>query len=199
MTVEAQDQVDQGKPAGPALEGELGLGLPPDEMARRLDLTPRRLQMLAAEGVLPRVGRGRYPEHETTVAYIRHLRQQASGQSGQLQTERATLTKLQADKLRLDTEERLGQLIPAEDLRTVLQAAFGNCRARLLSLPARLAPLLEGLAVGEIRQQLTEAIKDVCAELSATRVEPDPAGQPDRGGNGDASIPGMDAATRPDR
>jgi phage terminase Nu1 subunit (DNA packaging protein) len=46
-----------------------------DVLGRIWDLTPRRIQQLAKEGIIPKAGRARYPFVAATRKYIQYLRQ----------------------------------------------------------------------------------------------------------------------------
>jgi phage terminase Nu1 subunit (DNA packaging protein) len=45
------------------------------EMAEMLQLSPRRLQQLATEGIIPKISRGRYELAPVVQAYINYLRE----------------------------------------------------------------------------------------------------------------------------
>jgi hypothetical protein len=47
---------------------------PVETIAKLLDLTPRRVQQLSAEGVIPRVGHGKYELVSSVRGYIRYLK-----------------------------------------------------------------------------------------------------------------------------
>ena len=68
---------------------------PIESLAKLLDLTPRRVQQLAKEGVIPKPAtRGQYDIIPSVVAYIRHLRAVASGDGGDLLTEKTRRSAL---------------------------------------------------------------------------------------------------------
>ena len=55
---------------------------PVNVIAKLLDLTPRRVQHLANEGVIPRAEKGRYELVSAVRGYIRYLRDRAMGKDG---------------------------------------------------------------------------------------------------------------------
>ena len=72
---------------------------PIESLAKLLDLTPRRVQQLAKEGVIPKPAtRGQYDIIPSVVAYIRHLRAVASGDGGDLLTEKTRLARKKKKK-----------------------------------------------------------------------------------------------------
>src|SRR5918997_5815277 len=89
---------------------------PAETIARLLDLTPRRVQQLVAEGVIPRAERGRYEVVPVVRAYVRYLRERAmASEVGQdaFAQHRARLTKARADMAELEHAQMLRDLVPA--------------------------------------------------------------------------------------
>jgi len=176
-------------------------------IARLLDLTERRVQQLAHDGVIPpaaRTGaeRGRYDLVGAVRGYVRYLRDQAtSSQSGiaDLGTERARLVKAKADLAEMDAGSRRGDLLPAAEVEEAWIAVLARLRARLLVLPDRLAPLVhEETTIAGARASIRGIITEALAELSSLPVtaapDPERAGTPGPGGAQGAVDPGAAAA-----
>ena len=71
---------------------------PAATMAKLLLLTPRRLQQLVTEGVIPKVERGRYELAPVVQAYIQYLRERSvPGQMNVVSLDEARQRKLAAD------------------------------------------------------------------------------------------------------
>ena len=71
---------------------------PAATMAKLLMLTPRRLQQLATEGIIPKVERGRYELAPVIQAYIHYLRERAvPGAMNVVSIDEARQRKLLAD------------------------------------------------------------------------------------------------------
>jgi phage terminase Nu1 subunit (DNA packaging protein) len=94
-----------------------------------------------------------------------------------LSQERAKLTKLQAEKTKLELEQQRGNLIPMELVVATWQGHIGNARAKLLALPPKIAGQviamdnyleIEQFTTGLIYEALDELEKD---ELSAKQHE----------------------------
>lgn len=145
-------------------------------IARLLDLTERRVQQLARDGVIPastRSGpdRGRYDLVGTVRGYVRYLREQATrSQTGTADfgVERARLIKAKADLAEMDAQIRRGDLLPAGDVEEAWIAVLARLRARLLVLPDRLAPLVhEETTIAGTRAQIRDAIAEALAELAS--------------------------------
>lgn len=84
-------------------------------IARLLDLTERRVQQLAREGVLPRGSRGKYPLVGVVRAYVRYLRQAGTAE-GAIDPDRLKPFErhahYKAEKEKLAVEQERGELIP---------------------------------------------------------------------------------------
>lgn len=171
-------------------------------IARLLDLTERRVQQLAREGVIPpaaRTGaeRGRYDLVGAVRGYVRYLREQAvRSQTGAADfgAERARLVKAKADLAEMDAGARRSDLLPAAEVEDAWIAVLARLRARLLVLPDRLAPLVqEETTIAGARASIRETIVEALTELSSLPVtaapDPEGSGTPDPGGAQGAGVP----------
>jgi phage terminase Nu1 subunit (DNA packaging protein) len=158
-------------------------------IARLLDLTERRVQQLAREGVIPPAARsgaerGRYDLVGAVRGYVHYLREQAArSQAGTADfgAERARLVKAKADLAEMDAGARRSDLLPAADVEAAWIAVLERLRARLLVLPDRLAPLVhEETTIAGARASIRETIAEALTELSSLPVDraPDPEGEP---------------------
>lgn len=109
-------------------------------LARLLNLTPRRIQQLAVEGVIPKDERGKYLLIPAVQQYVKYLQEKVGGGSGvaDLSTQRARLAKEQADKVARENAVRTGQLIPADELTRALSAVAGQAIPILEALPGQI-------------------------------------------------------------
>jgi phage terminase Nu1 subunit (DNA packaging protein) len=171
-------------------------------IARLLDLTERRVQQLAREGVIPPAARsgaerGRYDLVGAVRGYVHYLREQAArSQSGTADfgAERARLVKAKADLAEMDAGARRSDLLPVADVEAAWIAVLYRLRARILVLPDRLAPLVhEETTIAGARASIREAIAETLTELSSLPVDkaPDPDREPppDPGGAPGAKHP----------
>lgn len=151
------------------------------EIAEHLDLSQQAVSQLLAARVLPKARRAELDLDACRVAYVRHLREIAAGRASEASAEegldlveqRARLAKSQADAQEMRNHTARGALIPRPAMVAVLTASFANCRARLLAIPTRAAPLLIGrTSLPTIRDKLTELVSEACAELAATDIGP---------------------------
>tara|TARA_B110001469_G_C9617871_1_gene307767 strand:+ start:58 stop:570 length:513 start_codon:yes stop_codon:yes gene_type:complete len=94
--------------------------------------------------------------------------------------ERAKLTKLQAEKTKLELEQQRGNLIPMELVLATWQSHIGNARAKLLALPPKIAGQviamdnyleIEQFTTGLIYEALDELEKDELSVKQHTSLE----------------------------
>jgi len=111
-----------------------------EKLAAIMDLTPRRIQQLAKEGLPAGSGRGRWPLLECLHWYIRQLR--LNKPEGTIKDERARLERAKADKVELEVAELKGGLISIEDANAAIQRILATLRLEMLGLPGRMAAQL---------------------------------------------------------
>ena len=147
------------------------------EAARHIFVSERRFQELLGAGVIERKGRAGYDLNAVREAYIGHLREVAAGRMSadgeglDLTAERARLAKEQADKLEMENAASRGELLPRGDVVSALQAVFARCRARLLSLPTKLAPLIVGeQSPAVVQDRITAGVHEALEELRGLKL-----------------------------
>jgi hypothetical protein len=108
-----------------AQEAQAGQGLFPARIiARLLNITERRLQQMAREGIIPKAARGQYPLAGCVRAYITFLQNQ--GQPGPANPEnlspflKRAHYQAELDKLKLEHER--GELIPRIEVEQEMAA-----------------------------------------------------------------------------
>lgn len=101
--------------------------------------------------------------------------------------ERTRKAKEEADALAMKNAQARGELIPRETFHIMVTSAFARVRARLLAMPSKLAPLVDGLSTpAEVQSLIKDSVHDALSELSATTVAeiPDDEGAEAVGGGG---------------
>ena len=142
------------------------------QCARHLDMTERRFYELLDEGVVDRVEkRGAYDLDVVRLQYIRHLRDVAAGRGDDVErgdgeaTARARKEEAQAGIAELELAERKHELIPADQVADAFNVVVSNVRTRLLSVPAKAAPVVgakdPAKAEAVIRGEINEALEDL--------------------------------------
>jgi phage terminase Nu1 subunit (DNA packaging protein) len=141
-------------------------------ISERLKLTPRRIQQLAGEG-LPRVTRGKYDVDAVLDWYIAKLERQLAGETdeeGELAKrykEELRLLSARADEQELDLAARRRELVSIADVEKEMTDLVATTKARILTVPARVAPDL----IGEqsrvmVQAKLEKAIKEALSHLA---------------------------------
>ncbi len=168
---------------------------PAATMAKLLLLTPRRLQQLVTEGVVPKVERGRYELAPVIQAYIHYLRERTlPGMMNVVSLDEARQRKLSADAKLAEIEVAKAESGVATI--QVIEKSWSDLvhavRGRLLALPQNVAAMV---AVeddtGKCEALLSREIRSALAELGDGKL-PDieeRAGEPDESaGEGDESV-----------
>ena len=149
-------------------------------LAKLLDLTERRVQQLARDGIIPRVSRGRYELYPAVQEYIRWLRDRSesaaardtSGTGHETEHEaRTRLTTARADIHERTASQMAGDLIPADAVEKAWSQVLAQLRGHLVALPDRAAPQVEDAAgLNEIREILRDAVAEILTEMAETQV-----------------------------
>jgi hypothetical protein len=145
------------------------------EVAEWLGISGRRVKELRAEGVLPGSAGDEYDLKACVQAYCRRIRPAAgkaaaggSDSAEELDANRARESRLRGDKLELINAQLRAELVPADEMETVMGQAFDAVRGKVLALPSRAAPLILGCKTAlEIQERLTELVHDACGDLAS--------------------------------
>ncbi|MBM7592267.1 hypothetical protein [Brevibacillus fulvus] len=137
------------------------------QFSELLDLSPRRIQQLAEEGVLVKVSRGQYKLIESIRNYIAQLQSRASEQEVDYYREKALHEKAKREKAELTLMVMKGELHRSEDVRFVMNDMIAAFRSKMLNIPAKIAPQLVGKKKhSDIQHMLAREVRDALAELS---------------------------------
>src|SRR5271165_2516326 len=108
-------------------------------LAQRLGLTPTTISKLGGDGVLVRVGRGRYALWPSIRGYLKHVSAAASGRESASARERTRLLRLRADRAQFELERERGSFLPAAEVERGLGAVAAYLRRTMLAIPSRIA------------------------------------------------------------
>ena len=135
-------------------------------------LTTRRLQQLDKDGSgPPRMSGGGYFAADLgrwlKDRLLSELGVANDGKAYDYEAERARLTKAQADKTELEVAELRGELVRAPVIGLHWQAMVAAMRAKLLSLPSKVAPQVAGPDSLSRTQELIQAsVHEALAEIA---------------------------------
>lgn len=139
------------------------------EIAELVGCTPRHLQQLAQDGIIPKAARGRWSAASVT-AYCQYLQADVRRGPADFQAERARLTRAQANLAEATLSQRQGELLARDDVDAAVIGAFARVRARLLAIPSKVAPMIGGQSSPEASETIRRAIYEALRELSETSV-----------------------------
>jgi len=147
---------------------------PLDTISKLLDLTPQRVNQLVNQGIIPRAERGRYELVPVVRAYIHFLRDrkiQGDVHGDDYSTYRTRLTKARAEMAEKENAQLDSKLIPADDAKDAWTAMVANARARLLSIPNKIAPLVcAAETINEAREIIKTEIYEALNELANVEI-----------------------------
>jgi phage terminase Nu1 subunit (DNA packaging protein) len=132
-----------------------------EQLARLLDVTPRRVQQLVAEGRLRKVAHGHYPLLPAIRAYIRHLKQEIPLDSGAtLTAERARLAKEQADRLAMQNATARRELAPLSLIEETIAKSAAQTSKKLEGIVPQIkrrVPEMSAVALQIIEEEIDAA------------------------------------------
>lgn len=148
---------------------------PLDTISKLLDLTPQRVNQLVNQGIIPRAERGRYELVPVVRAYIHFLRDrkiQGDVHGDDYSTYRTRLTKARAEMAEKENAQLDSKLIPADDAKQAWSAMVSNARARLLSIPNKIAPIVcAAETINEAREIIKTEIYEALNELADVEIK----------------------------
>ena len=143
-------------------------GVTSSQLAALFDCTPRQVELYAKDGIVVRVGRGRYDAGTSTRNLIKHLRKQASLGGGsdpnadvvkankERSEEQAALTRTKRMQLE-------GTLVAADTVKEMWSRMFRGIRQAVLGLPGAIAyevPTLTPHDLATIKRIVADTLND---------------------------------------
>lgn len=143
-------------------------------LADMLGIKQTTVRHLASSGVMPRVRNGRYKMRDCVHNYVMQLRIQSKNPESGSTDEKPELRDMQAkhEAVKLQMSEMQlklmqGKLHRSEDVERVMTNMLASMRAKLLSLPSRVAPrVAETSDPTEVMAILQTDIYDALRELA---------------------------------
>jgi phage terminase Nu1 subunit (DNA packaging protein) len=143
-------------------------------LSRLFNLTAVRVQQLAKDGIVTKAERGRYDLWPSIRGYIKFLQERKVNQwdngdeAGDWQKERARLTRAKADMAEMQAAILKGTVHEAKAVEAVWIDHLLACRAKLLSMPKKLAPRIHGIEkLAAIETEIDAAITEALNELAS--------------------------------
>ena len=147
---------------------------PVTTIAKLLLLTPRRVQQLTAEGVIPKAERGRYELVPAVQGYVKYLRDRAAGGDADADgkaTDKGRLLKARADLASMEAARAAGTLVPVDLVDKAWAAITEQVMTRLSAVPSSLAPRIpSSLPPDKIEAMIREQIDQALQALASGRI-----------------------------
>ncbi|MCW2406171.1 hypothetical protein M2336_002800 [Sphingobium sp. B1D7B] len=172
-----------------------------NEVAKLVGKSSRWIANLRAEGELPGDGATLTEWVQAWTSY-----QVGAGKPKEKEVNEARILRAQADIAEAKAQEMRKQLLRRHEVSSAVQSAFARVRAKLLSLPAKCAPLVHAKpTIAAVQDKLTELVHEALLELASTKIataDPDHhvdgGGERGDGGHGGDLVAGPDAAAETD-
>jgi len=155
------------------------LTVPVGTLANICNLTNERIQQLTKENVIIKKERGRYELWASLKNYIKYLQVRVGGSrgasgdevegddAGNYQRHRARLYKAKAENAEIEVGLIKGNVHESRAVEKVWDDMISNARSKLLAMPTKLAPKLEGVTdIAELKEIIESEIYQALQELS---------------------------------
>jgi phage terminase Nu1 subunit (DNA packaging protein) len=148
--------------------------IPVDTLAKLLCITPRRVQQLAKEGVLPKSAHGEYELVPAVQGYIRFLQEEArQGVNGspEMADSKIRLAKAKADIAERKAQIMQRQLVWTHEVLKSWSLLLSEFKTQMRNLPTEFAPRVRmAKNDGQAQKLLREGIDEALQKLSTTQI-----------------------------
>lgn len=140
-------------------------------VAKMFGVTDRRVRQFVEEGVIDRVGHGRFNVIDTVNKYVTHLRMSndqldENDITESLEYERYLHEKAKREKAEIELAHIKGTMHSANEVEKVMNNMLASFRARMLSLPSKVTPSLANQEVADIEKIIESQVHEALIELS---------------------------------
>ena len=141
---------------------------PLSTICKLLDLSERRIQQLAREGVIPKSERGRYELVPAVQGYIHYLRDRSLDVGVvSIDIARQRKTAAEAEMAEMELAKARAEVVCIEDVAKQWDQILSGVRTRMLALPTKLAAIATAETDQKIVKELiTDGIHTALGELA---------------------------------
>ena len=163
----------------------------PRPLAYAIDVSERHCRQLAKDGIVIRQGTGSYWLIRSIRNYVRFQRSGAEADEispavSNFNDAKTRKMIADAEKAELELLEFAGELVRTKDVSRIWEAMLGRIRAKILSLPSKVAPgVQDETEIPVIEQRIRVSVEEVLSELSRLELSDEDLGD----------IPDADAQT----
>ena len=146
-------------------------------VAKICNITERRVQQLAKEGVMPKPERGRYPLILCVTSYIRHLQARLDGigtTSPNIEDAKTRKIAAEARLAEIELANAEFETIAIKDHAKVIENIAEIIKAKLISLPTLLAPTLametnQAVCQSNLEENVHATLEELASIISDNR------------------------------
>ncbi|QQE75708.1 hypothetical protein KDJ56_07155 [Brevibacillus composti] len=138
------------------------------DMAEILGVSTRWIQQLTKDGILIQESRGKFHLPENIQRYIRYVENmhEDGGQKIDYNKEKALHERAKRKIAEMDLAEKEQLLIQVSEVEKVLEKMVGLFKARCLTIPAKVSPLVQyetelPVIVGLLKKEINEALQEL--------------------------------------
>ncbi|TIR15286.1 MAG: hypothetical protein E5X34_29780 [Mesorhizobium sp.] len=142
------------------------------QLSRLLDLTPRRVQQLVQQGVIPKAGRDAYPLVGAVQGYLRWLTDDDRRVAGSASAQR--VANARADEIEARITEKMKDLVPIEDQRMTVATLLEIVKRELADLPGRLPLHIRSAIRADISASIARIEKTAAQAIKVVQSGRDP-------------------------
>jgi phage terminase Nu1 subunit (DNA packaging protein) len=146
------------------------------DLATILGVSSRRVAQLVEEKILIRTARGTFDLGEAVRNYVAYRERRIAARlgAGEMHKARQRYLLARAKNAEIAAEERIGKLVPADQVETSFVAIAGAVRSHLLAIPAKVAARAGMCKTAvEVKALLQAEITEALSELALTKVSID--------------------------
>lgn len=141
-------------------------------IAKMFGVTDRRVRQFVEEGVIDRVGHGRFDVMDTVFKYVAHLRMSndqldESDITESLDYEKYLHEKAKREKAEIELAHIKGRMHSSTEVEKVMNNMLASFRSRVLAIPSKTAPsLIARDDISQIEQIVEVQIHEALSELA---------------------------------
>lgn len=141
-------------------------------VAKMFGVTDRRIRQFVEEGVIDRIGHGRFDLTDTVFRYVTHLRMSndnldSSDVTESLEYEKYLHEKAKREKAEIELSHIKGRMHSSGEVEKVMNNMLASFRAKMLALPTKVAPsLIARDDISQIEQMIEVQVHEALAELA---------------------------------
>ncbi|MFX3673298.1 MAG: hypothetical protein ACE3JQ_02455 [Paenisporosarcina sp.] len=140
-------------------------------VAKMFGVTDRRVRQFVEEGIIDRIGNGRFDLQDTVYKYVVHLRMATDSLdendvTESLEYEKYLHEKAKREKAEIELSHIKARMHSAAEVEAVMNNMFASFRARMLALPSKVAPsLIARDEISQIEQLIETQVHEALMEL----------------------------------